>query len=133
MTTSTAQDLIITCRECKESFLFAVKEQERFAKSGYKHTPTTCMACKWKPLIGKTVQGTVVRFDAQLGYGFAQRELKEAHEPNYFVHFSQILTPERGGNGHQPKFRSLIPGQRIEFEIAVGKNRRLAAVNVSVI
>ncbi len=52
--------------------------------------------------------GTVKWFNDAKGYGFIQRE----SGPDVFVHFREIR-----GEGH----RSLIEGQRVEFEVANGQ------------
>ncbi|MOA06375.1 Major cold shock protein CspA [compost metagenome] len=52
--------------------------------------------------------GTVKWFNDAKGYGFIQRE----SGPDVFVHFRAIR-----GEGH----RSLIEGQRVEFEVAHGQ------------
>ena len=53
------------------------------------------------------ISGTVKWFNNAKGYGFIERE----GQPDVFVHFSAIQ-----GNG----FRTLEPGQAVEFEIVDG-------------
>jgi CspA family cold shock protein len=52
--------------------------------------------------------GTVKFFNAERGFGFISREQGE----DVFVHYSNIA-----GNG----FRSLVEGQRVQFEIVRGR------------
>jgi cold shock protein len=53
-------------------------------------------------------QGTVKFFNAEKGYGFISREQGE----DVFVHYSSIQ-----GDG----YRSLDEGQRVEFDVGVGR------------
>ena len=52
--------------------------------------------------------GTVKWFNAEKGFGFIARE----GEPDVFVHFSNIQ-----GTG----YRTLVEGQRVEFDVGPGK------------
>ena len=52
--------------------------------------------------------GTVKWFNAEKGYGFIERE----GASDVFVHFSAIV-----GDG----YRSLNEGQRVEFDVALGR------------
>ena len=63
-------------------------------------------------------KGTVKWFNTQKGYGFIQREDGEA---DVFVHISAV---ERSG------LTSLPEGQSIEFELAPGRNGKMAAQNL---
>ena len=62
-------------------------------------------------------QGTVKWFNKAKGYGFVVRESGD----DVFVHFSAIQ-----GDG----FRTLIEGEKVEFEVTDGP-RGLQAVNVN--
>jgi CspA family cold shock protein len=62
------------------------------------------------------MQGTVKWFNEKKGFGFIQRDEGE----DVFVHFSAIT-----GNG----FRTLVEGQRVEFEVEKGP-KGLQASNV---
>ena len=53
-------------------------------------------------------QGTVKWFNAEKGFGFIEREGGD----DVFVHFSSIQ-----GDG----YRSLVDGQRVEFDVAPGR------------
>ena len=53
-------------------------------------------------------QGTVKFFNAEKGYGFISREQGE----DVFVHYSSIQ-----GDG----YKSLDEGQRVEFDVGVGR------------
>ena len=63
--------------------------------------------------------GTVKFFNAEKGFGFISREQGD----DVFVHFSNI-----SGNG----YRTLEPGQKVEFETAPGRKGE-EAKNVRVI
>ncbi len=52
--------------------------------------------------------GTVKFFNSEKGYGFITREQGD----DVFVHYSKIQ-----GEG----YRSLTPGQRVEFDVAPGR------------
>lgn len=60
------------------------------------------------------MQGTVKRFDDAKGFGFIERE----DGPDVFVHFTAIQ-----GSG----FRSLKPGDKVEFDIVDGQKGPQAA------
>ncbi|MBN2544103.1 cold shock domain-containing protein [bacterium] len=62
-------------------------------------------------------KGKVKRFDEKKGYGFIQQE---ENGPDIFVHYSDIV-----GEG----FRTLAPGDEVEFEIIDGE-KGLKAKNV---
>ena len=55
-----------------------------------------------------TGKGTVKFFNGQKGFGFIQQE----NGPDVFAHFSAIQ-----GDG----FRTLVEGQKVEFEITQGQ------------
>ena len=61
-------------------------------------------------------QGTVKWFSNEKGYGFIEREGGE----DVFVHFSAIA---------MDGYKSLVEGQRVEFEVVQG-NKGLQASNV---
>lgn len=61
----------------------------------------------------KKFTGSVIFFDAKLGYGFLQWE--NSAKTDLFVHFSDIVSPNGG-------FKTLKKGQKVEFSI--GKNNR---------
>lgn len=63
--------------------------------------------------------GTVKFFNAQKGYGFISREQGD----DVFVHYSNIQ-----GSG----FKSLVEGQKVEFDVAPGRKGE-EAQNVRVI
>ncbi len=63
--------------------------------------------------------GKVKWFDAKKGYGFILNEENE----QIFVHYTSIISD---------KFRSLSPGQRVEYQITDGDHGRMA-VEVKVI
>jgi CspA family cold shock protein len=63
-------------------------------------------------------KGTVKWFNNQKGYGFIQRDDGEA---DVFVHISAV---ERSG------LTSLAEGQAVEFELAPGRNGKMAAQNL---
>ena len=62
-------------------------------------------------------QGTVKWFNKTKGYGFIQRENGE----DIFVHYSSLQ-----GDG----FRSIVEGEKVEFEVTEGP-KGLQATNVS--
>ena len=64
-------------------------------------------------------QGTVKWFSNEKGYGFIEREGGE----DVFVHFSAIA---------MDGYKSLVEGQRVEFEVVQG-NKGLQAANVMAI
>ena len=65
-------------------------------------------------------KGTVKWFNNQKGFGFIQRDDGEA---DAFVHISAV---ERSG------LTSLAEGQSVEFELAPGRNGKMAAQNLKV-
>lgn len=65
--------------------------------------------------------GTVKWFDAQRGYGFIQ---PEDGSNDAFVHISAV---ELAGLGQ------LREGQKVSYDLAVGKNGKSAASNLAVI
>jgi CspA family cold shock protein len=67
------------------------------------------------------LKGTVKWFNTQKGYGFLTREDGEA---DAFVHISAV---ERSG------LTSLVEGQQVEFELAPGRNGKMAAQNIRVL
>jgi CspA family cold shock protein len=69
----------------------------------------------------ETVRGTVVRFDETKGFGFISPE--DGGE-DVFVHFSAI---------QMPGYRTLVPDQRVEFEIRSDSPKGRRAVGVKVI
>ena len=38
-------DKTLTCRDCKESFVFDLSEQEAYAARGHMHEPSRCVEC----------------------------------------------------------------------------------------
>ncbi|MEB3299574.1 MAG: zinc-ribbon domain containing protein [Candidatus Sericytochromatia bacterium] len=40
------QDLTLTCRDCGQSFVFSIGEQEFHAQKGYTNPPVRCVACR---------------------------------------------------------------------------------------
>ena len=64
----------------------------------------------------------IVKFWNVKGYGFIQSNNKEKE---VFVHYSEIKTKD--------KFKSLKQGNKVKFEIAIQKDGREKAVNVSAI
>lgn len=65
------------------------------------------------------MQGTVKWFSAEKGYGFIERE----NGPDVFVHYSAIQTQG---------FKTLMAGDRVEFEIVQGPKGPQAANVVKV-
>ncbi|MGB9866337.1 MAG: cold shock domain-containing protein [Bacillota bacterium] len=65
------------------------------------------------------MQGTVKWFSAEKGYGFIERE----NGPDVFVHYSAIQTQG---------FKSLMAGDKVEFEIVQGPKGPQAANVVKV-
>ena len=63
-------------------------------------------------------KGTVDKFKDPPGYGFIKPDIKGK---DVFVHYSGI-------EGHG--FKTLTPGDRVEFETEIGKKDRLQATNV---
>lgn len=63
--------------------------------------------------------GTVKWFNASKGYGFIERDQGE----DLFVHYTAIV-----GDG----YRSLVEGQRVEFDVVEGQ-KGLQAQNVTVV
>lgn len=41
-----AEDKILSCRDCKETFTFTVSERELFASQGFFNEPSRCAACR---------------------------------------------------------------------------------------
>jgi CspA family cold shock protein len=70
-------------------------------------------------LDAESIQGTVKWFNDAKGYGFISR----SGGPDVFVHFSAIQTDG---------FKSLVEGDRVEFEIVQGQKGAQAA-NVKVL
>lgn len=71
--------------------------------------------------------GTVKWFDDAKGYGFiAIAGQPDDREHSVFVGFAQI---ERDGD----KFRTLLPQQRVIFDIGIDRSGRRHAVNVRAI
>ncbi len=62
-------------------------------------------------------RGRVKRFDEKKGYGFIEQE---GGGPDVFVHYSDV-----SGDG----FRTLSPGDEVEFDLAEGE-KGLKALNV---
>ncbi len=62
-------------------------------------------------------RGRVKRFDEKKGYGFIEQE---GGGPDVFVHYSDII-----GEG----FRTLSPGDEVEFDIVEGE-KGMKALNV---
>ena len=62
-------------------------------------------------------RGRVKRFDEKKGYGFIQQD---TGGPDVFVHYSDVA-----GDG----FRTLAPGDEVEFELIEG-DKGLKALNV---
>jgi len=62
-------------------------------------------------------RGRVKRFDEKKGYGFIQQD---TGGPDVFVHYSDVA-----GDG----FRTLSPGDEVEFELIEG-DKGLKALNV---
>lgn len=62
-------------------------------------------------------RGRVKRFDEKKGYGFIEQE---GGGPDVFVHYSDV-----DGEG----FRTLIPGDEVEFDLVEG-DKGLKAMNV---
>ncbi len=60
------------------------------------------------------MQGTVKWFNAQKGYGFIEKD----GGGDVFVHFSAI---------QQPGFKTLVEGERVEFDIVEGAKGPQAA------
>ena len=65
-------------------------------------------------------QGTVKWFNAEKGYGFIAVD----GSSDLFVHYSAIL---------MDGFRTLEEGQRVEFDIAVGRNGKNQAERVQLL
>jgi CspA family cold shock protein len=66
-------------------------------------------------------QGSVKWFNAEKGFGFIE---VDGGEPDVFVHHSAIV---------MDGYRSLEEKQRVEFEVAPGRDGRMQASNVRVI
>lgn len=62
-------------------------------------------------------RGRVKRFDEKKGYGFIEQE---GGGPDVFVHYSDVV-----GEG----FRTLVPGDEVEFDLVEGE-KGLKALNV---
>lgn len=62
--------------------------------------------------------GRVKRFDEKKGYGFI---VTDDHSQDIFVHYSDIVEVEG--------FKTLTPGEEVEFELTEG-NKGLKATNV---
>ena len=68
-------------------------------------------------------RGTVKWFSDQKGYGFITAEGGEVSDVSeVFVHFSAI---------EAPGFRTLHPGEKVEFELKSGSPRGIEASHVS--
>lgn len=66
-------------------------------------------------------QGSVKWFNAEKGFGFIE---VDGGEPDVFVHHSAI---------QMDGYRTLEEKQRVEFEVAPGRDGRMQAANVRVI
>lgn len=42
------KDKTITCKDCKENFVFTVGEQEFYAEKGFQNEPVRCPECRRK-------------------------------------------------------------------------------------
>lgn len=42
------KDKTITCKDCGETFIFTVGEQEFYAEKGFQNEPQRCKACRDK-------------------------------------------------------------------------------------
>ncbi|MBQ8236065.1 MAG: zinc-ribbon domain containing protein [Clostridia bacterium] len=40
------QDITLTCKECKNEFVFTAGEQEFYAEKGFQNQPKMCRACR---------------------------------------------------------------------------------------
>jgi CspA family cold shock protein len=64
--------------------------------------------------------GTVIWFDAKLGYGFIQRD----GEKDLFAHYSDITSEG---------FRTLQKGQKVNYSIGLNKSGKPKATDIVVI
>ncbi|MFP4458180.1 MAG: cold-shock protein [Candidatus Zixiibacteriota bacterium] len=62
--------------------------------------------------------GRVKRFDEKKGYGFI---VSDEHSQDIFVHYSDIVDEDG--------FKTLTPGEEVEFEVSEG-DKGLKAINV---
>lgn len=46
MSFATLTDKRLTCRDCKQEFVFSVAEQEQFLQQGYTNDPSRCLNCR---------------------------------------------------------------------------------------
>ena len=68
------------------------------------------------------MQGKVIFFSGQKGWGFIEREDGEA---DLFVHFSSVV---------MDGYKNLKEGQKVTFDLEVGgPNNRLQATNVHIV
>lgn len=71
-------------------------------------------------------QGVCLWFNWEKGYGFIEDvETKET----FFVHYSGI-TPSKFKKNGNPKFRKLLEGEEVTFEVGTALNGKLCAINV---
>jgi hypothetical protein len=42
----TGQDETLTCRDCKQPFVFTAGEQDFYTKKGFNNRPTRCQPCR---------------------------------------------------------------------------------------
>lgn len=62
--------------------------------------------------------GAVIRYDSGRGFGFVKQD---GDGPDLFVHVSEL---------HRAGIDRLTCGERLSFEVTVGKNGKPAAVNI---
>lgn len=68
------------------------------------------------------MKGTVLWFDKKRGFGFITDDADP--EKSYFVHYTAINS--------DAKFKCLVEGQKVSFDIGKAKDDRVCALNVAI-
>ena len=76
-----------------------------------------------KKTIAIRVTGQVVWFNIRKGYGFIQRDDRNS---DIFVHYTAIIK-----NNPNKFLKSLVQGEKAQFDIVVGKHNMSEAANVT--